>query len=197
MAGKPQSPDRRQRLVAVFDRHDEQRDRADHARGQRHVRDALARYQAEEGGRADDEQREPGEAPTDQPREHPPHRHQPEHRGEDERQPDRDHRPRVVLHLAGVAAVVGEPHRLHRRGHHPEREHRLGPEPFVLPVGVDPVVVLQHPPRDLAIVGLPRIDERVLPDPGYEHRERDDRDQHELEAERAPARPDKLCGGQL
>ena len=61
-------------------------------------------------------------------------------------------------------------------------QHRLGAEAFVVgrghaagPLQVDPVVVLQHHPADLAVVGLPRIDERVAPDAGHEHRERDQR----------------------
>jgi DNA uptake protein ComE-like DNA-binding protein len=42
-------------------------------------------------------------------------------------------------------------------------------------------VAAEHVARDLAVVRLPRIDERVAADPRSERRERHDRDEHDLE----------------
>jgi hypothetical protein len=172
---------------AILDRHREQRERAGHARDERHVGDRDPRDHAQERARADDEQGEPRDPPVDQAGEHPPHHDQAEHRREHERQPDRDQGARVVDQLAGVAAIAGQADRAHRRRHHPEHEDGLAAEAFILlrPVGVDPIVILQHDPADVAVVGLPRVGEGVAPDAGDEDGERDHDDAGELEAERA------------
>ena len=88
----------------------------------------------------------------------------------DDRQEDdrRAHRPLRVHHRQRAVAdehlvgLVVDAERRHRDRLHPHVEHRLAPEPPVLrPPEADPVVAREHLARDLAVVGLPRIPQRV------------------------------------
>jgi hypothetical protein len=169
----------------ILDGEGEQRDRAHRARDHRHVGDRLPRDQAEHRCGPDDEEREPRDTPTDEPREHPPQQREPRDRTRDEREADREHHAPGVDHLAGVAAIVGDAGGRHAGGHQPEHQHRLAAKAFdvfrvavrrAVPLRMHEVVVLQHRARDLAVVRLPRIEQRVAPDAGNEQcgGERDD-----------------------
>jgi hypothetical protein len=133
------------------------------------------------------EQAEPRDPPAGEPREHPPHEDEAAHRRQHERQAQAEHRAPVLRQLAGVPAAAGDIDRREAGRDHPERQDRLAAEALVVlrPLRVHEVVVLQHHPPDLAVVRLPRIDERVRPDPRGEDGEGDDRDERELEAQRA------------
>ena len=153
-------------LVVLFDGQRNETYRQAHRRDVGHVRHGLMGEKGE-GGHGSEADGGDETSSTAEPLRyevvHTPHTEEGQGRN------GQPHSPRRAEELTVREGVSAD--QRHADGVHPHDQHGLGVEPLVLPPHADPVILLQHPPRDLTVVSLPGVPESS----SSEHREIENR----------------------